>query len=253
MTYNAIQGLSMVVWIVFYIFYGKHIGLSKPKAFLAAVYTCVTTFLMIFILTWIESGFKQFGAQNAVRVFAVEIIIIYTQKFIFGIDFRKNLDYCSVWPCLWYGVGHLACLIPKCCHSFTYVEGSALYKISYALTGTALFPQQLCEAVCALIIALVMWIIMRKKNYYIGGRMFFVMLITYGVQRIFWEFFRDNNKVIIFKEFASAISTETDKAYIGISNLALWSLAMVVEGVIALIILNKLDKKAALKEATEEE
>ncbi len=246
--YKLIQALSIVIWIVFYVFYGKHMNLSKPKSLIVSLYSFVLTYFGIFILTWIESGFRDFGAQNAVRMFIFIVPIIWSETKIFNLDFRKNLDYQSLWPMIWYGLGHLACLFPYCCHSFHYNEGTTLYNISHFLTGKDMFPQQLAESICALLIALILWIALRKRNYDMGGRAFFIMLLAYGAQRFVWEFFRDNKKLVVFGKMSFAYSTETHQAVWGISNLAFWALSMVVVGTAGLIIINHIDKKAAKKE-----
>ncbi len=246
--YSLIQAISIVIWIVFYMFYGKHMNLSKPKSLIVSLYSFILTYFGIFLLTWIESGFKNFGNQNAVRAFTLIVPILWTEKKIFGLDFRKNLDYQSLWPMIWYGFGHFACMYPYCCHSFHYYEGTTLYNISHFLTGKDMFPQQLCEGICALLIALVLWLILRKHNYYIGGRAFFIMLLLYGAQRFLWEFFRDNEKVIVFKEMSFAFSSSGNQAVWGISNLAFWALFMVAIGIIGLAVLNHTDKKAAKQE-----
>ena len=74
------------------------------------------------------------------------------------------------------------------------------------------------------------------------GFAYYIMLILYGSQRFVAEFFRNNYKLIVFTEMSSA------SGVIGISNLALWALAMFVEGVIILTIMVRRDRKQRQEE-----
>lgn len=65
----------------------------------------------------------------------------------------------------------------------------------------------------------------------------FCSFALYGSQRFIFEFFRDNNKVIVFRRLYTA------NGNLGISNLALWALAMFVEGVIFIAVFYYIDKK----------
>lgn len=235
--YALIQGAAMLIYIVVLTLYGKKYGFSRAKSFLLGFLAVTVDYVVILLMTWVENGFKGFGAQNAVRVFVFNPLLIYIVAKIIKVDFRKYCDYNAFPAMLWYGLGHIACITEGCCHGFAYKEGSLMYKIAFTLTGTNMLPQQLIETIGALLIGAILLAIGYKFKFNTKGYMYFIMLILYGSQRFFFEFFRDNNKLIIIKEMVSADGN------IGISNLALWALAMFIEGVILLVVLSYIDKK----------
>lgn len=239
--YNIIQGLAMVIYIIVLAFYGKNYGFSRSKSFILGFLAVSIDYVLILLITWVENGFQSFGAQNAVRVFVFNPLLIYLVAKAFKIDFRKFGDYNAFPGMLWYGLGHLACITEGCCHGFAYNEGTFMYKVAYALTGTNMLPQQIFETVGALLIAAVLLGVGIKYKFNTKGYMYYIMLILYGSQRFFFEFFRDNNKVIVIKDMVSA------DGQIGISNLAFWALAMFIEGAVLLTIIVCFDKKREKK------
>lgn len=248
MLYSTIQVLSIIAWVVFNFVYGRRYGYSKSKSFFLAVMYVAFTWFFIFFLTWVCNGFKSFGQQNAVRAFSTLPLVAWIESKIFKIDFRDYLDCCAIGPALTYFVGHIACIFEGCCHGFEYEEGTAAYNIAMKLTGTNMLPQQAFEAFAALLVCLAVYFIAVKHNHHWGGRLLPITLIIYGVQRFFWEFLRDNDKLIIFKEMTGAVRHYPEGspvAYWGISELALWSVEMIIEGIIFIIVFNHIDKKKA--------
>lgn len=237
MTYNLIQSIAMLIYIVILTLYGKRFGFSKKQSFILGITAVIVDYNLILLLTWIENGFILFGAQNAVRVFVVNPLAIYILAKIAKVDFRALCDYNAAPAMIWYGLGHLACLIPNCCHGYAYYEGTTMYEIAMFLTGTNMLPNQLLESVAALITGIILWLITVDKNYKCKGYLYYIMLIVYGTQRFLFEFLRDNNKIIPFHRMSTA------NGYFGISNLALWAFAMVVMGVTLLAITIYHDKK----------
>lgn len=235
--YDLIQGIAMVIYIAVMAFYGKRYGFSKRKALLLGVIAIAVDYFAIMLLTWIENGFKAFGAQNAVRVFVFNPLFIWIVSRLFKVDYRKYCDFNAFPGMVWYGLGHLACLTTNCCRGFAYHEGTFLYKVAYLLTGTNMLPQQILESVGALLIAAILYGISRKRKFQTNGYMYYLMLILYGSQRFIAEFFRDNKKIIVFGDMVSA------DGVIGLSSLSLWALAMFVEGVILLTITVLVDRK----------
>ncbi len=237
--YALIQGIAMLIYVIVLTLYGKAYGFSRPKSFLLGFLAVSIDYCVILLMTWVESGFQNFGAQNAVRVFVFNPLLIFLVAKAVKIDFRKFLDYNAFPGMLWYGLGHIACITEGCCHGFEYKQGTTMYSIAQALTGTNMLPQQIIETIGALLIAAILLIVGMKYKFQTKGYMYLIMLILYGSQRFIFEFFRDNNKLIIIKDMVSA------DGQIGISNLAFWALAMFVEGVILLSVLVYVDKKKA--------
>ncbi|MBE6812203.1 MAG: prolipoprotein diacylglyceryl transferase [Ruminococcaceae bacterium] len=235
--YALIQGIAMLIYVIVLTLYGKAYGFSRPKSFILGFLAVSIDYVVILLMTWVENGFQGFGAQNAVRVFVFNPLLIYIVAKIMKVDFRKYLDYNAFPGMLWYGLGHFACLTTGCCQSFTYKEGSFMYDIAHALTGTGMLPQQILESVGALLIAGILLAVGIKYKFKTNGYMYLIMLMLYGTQRFFFEFFRDNEKLIVIKDMVSA------NGQIGISNLAFWAAAMAIEGAILLAVMVIYDKK----------
>ena len=250
--FSIIQLTSAVVWTLFNFKYCYKHGFSKLKAFLMATFNTVFAWGFIFLLGWICNDFKGFGTQNAVRAFSTLPLIMWAQSKIFNVNFRELSDRYAVGPVLTFFVGHIACIFLGCCHGFEYVEGTKMYNIAYALTKTNMLPQQLFEVIGAFLTSLIIYIIFVKKKQNTGGRLFYWMLIAYGTQRFFFEFFRDNKKLIIIKEIAGAVKHKTNgaQAYWGISELAFWALFMVAMGITFLICFHFIDKKKNAAESS---
>ena len=234
--------LAVILSTVFGIFWAKHYGIGKLKAFLLLAFSQVVAYPAVFLLTWIENGFKGFGAQNAVRFYVFSALVGLIECKIFKIDFRKCIDFQAVIPPLCYGLGHFACLAKMCCFGYHYIEGSLPYKIAHALTGTDQLPMQVLESVSALVVFVIVAIVAVKTRYKVTGKLLVLYQILFGLSRFFWEFLRDNKKMIIFAPMKNATGVEAHGAVWGISNLALWALAIALAGVILWIILKATEK-----------
>ena len=89
---------------------------------------------------------------------------------------------------------------------------------------------QIAEGITALAIAIAVIYIAARKDFCAGGSTMAWMWVLFGPTRVIWEFFRANEKL-----------------FLGLSELALWSIALSVAGVIWLI----LDKKQLNKKQGE--
>ena len=241
--FNFLQITSWLASIAFCFYYGRKIGMSKLKSVLCTIFSIVFFHMFMLFQAWVESGFQNFGAQNLVRVFAFAPIIFILEAKIFKVSFRTMSDFHAIWPMLLHGISHYACFFVGCCNGYQYVEGSLPYKIAYALTGTNELPNQIFESTAALIVTLILFIIAKKKNFNTNGRLYYIMLVIFGAQRTLWEFLRNNQKVIVFGKMPNAVNGD-----FGISNLACYSILMVLVGIGFLIAYHIIDKKKAAKE-----
>ena len=240
--YTAIHILSMVVSVAFNTYYGYKLGLTKAKAALSSAFSLALLYMTMLISPWVESGFTAFGAQNMVKTYAFAPIIFVIDCLVFKIDFKKISDMHAIWPMILHGISHFACIPEGCCGSFHLVEGTTLYNIANALTGTDMLPNQFCESVAALIIAAVIFAIAWKKKFNLNGRLFYVMIIVYGINRFCWEFLRDNNKIVVFGKMPGTVN-----GTFGLSDLSFYCIAMIVVGISFLVAFHIIDKKKAAK------
>lgn len=247
--FNFLQITSWLASIVFCFYYGRKIEMSKMKSFTCSIFSIVFFHFFMLFQAWVENGFQNFGAQNLVRVFAFAPIVFILEAKIFNVSFRTMSDFHAIWPMLLHGISHYACFFENCCIGYEYLEGTTAYKIAYALTGTNMLPNQIFESTAALIVALILFIIAKKKNFQTNGRLYYIMLVIFGAQRTLWEFLRNNEKVIVFSEMKNAVSGD-----FGISNLACYSILAVLVGIGFLVAYHIIDKKKAEKtENTETE
>ena len=88
-----------------------------------------------------------------------------------------------------HAFGRIGCFCAGCCYGRPYEGiGAVVFpEHSFALSGVKLFPIQLVEAVCLLIIAMVIFIfqIVKALNYSLD-----VYLFLYGIVRFVLEYFR---------------------------------------------------------------
>ena len=236
--YDLIQGLAIVIYLLFFTWYGKNFKISKIKSLILGICGMIVYLILVKFLAWAETGFRYFGAENGIRVYVCLPIFIYGLAKIANVKPLKLFDMQAAACVLMYGISHFACIFAGCCQGFKYYEGTIMYYIAHALTGTNMLPIQFGESVAALLVfALVFWVGI-KKNYQTNGRLFCLWYIVFGTQRFFWEFLRDNTKVIIFAPMKQA------DGYIGISNLAIWSALMAIAGVVMLVFIQNLEKNS---------
>lgn len=235
--YDLIQGFAIVIYLVFFTFYGKHFGISKIKSLVLGICGMIIYLMLVKFLAWAETGFRYFGSENGIRVYVCLPIFIFLLAKFAKVEPLKLFDMQAAACVLMYGVSHFACVFAGCCHGFAYYEGTTMYKIAHMLTGTNMLPLQIFESLTGLAVFLLVYIVGRKKNYQTNGRLFCLWYLTFGAARFFWEFLRDNVKVIRI-----APMTQAD-GYIGISSLAIWSVLMVLAGFLMLYIIHNVEQK----------
>lgn len=235
--YALINGISYIAALLFVMLYGKKYGVSKFKSVLMMICGMICYLFLLKFLAWAEGGFKSFGAENAIRAYVFLPLLIWGLSKLGKIDTLVAYDLIGMGTLLGYGVGHYACIFAGCCHGFRYYEGTFMYKIAFALTGTNMLPLQFFEATSAMLIFAILLIVAAKMKYKTNGRLFCLWFWLYGVTRFMWEFLRDNKKVVVFAPLEQADGN------IGISSLAIWSLLMVAAGVVVYLNIWKTEKE----------
>lgn len=234
--YNLIQGICYVSALLFVMFYGKKYGVSKFKSLIMMICGMICYLFLLKFLAWAEGGFKSFGAENAIRAYVFLPLLIWGLSKLGKIDTLVAFDLIGMGTLLGYGIGHYACIFAGCCHGFEYYEGTFMYKIAYALTGTNMLPLQFLEATSGMVIFAILLIVAAKMKYKTNGRLFCLWFWIFGASRFLWEFLRDNPKVIKFAPLKQA------DGYFGISSLAIWSLLMVAAGVVVYLNIRRIEK-----------
>lgn len=213
--YYVFHVLGFVSVFLFVVWYGKFVNITrKQSAYIVLIVFPIVYFLM-FVLYWMESGFKHFGGNNIVRVFIYIPLVGLLVTKIYKIEWKKVCALLSYCPLIVHGVSHFGCIFNGCCYGYSCDWG--MYN---PMRKAVLFPLQPLEALTAWGIVAILLLRQKKKNFVADGLEFPIMLILFGSTRFVWEFFRDNSKL-----------------WLGCSNLAFHALFMFIVGLVAYIII----------------
>lgn len=211
--YDVFFVAGSVVLIAFCLWNAKNykIPLKKAIPFVLVVYSVSVAWM--FFLFWAESGFKNFGGNNIVRIFVWVPVFSWPMCKLLKLDFRTMCDYLAPVICVQHGVSHFGCIFGGCCYGYPFENGIYNHVLQYKT-----FPNQPIEALIAVGIVLYIWLKEKKNDFKVTGEYYPLMLILFGYSRFLLEFLRDNQKL-----------------FLGISSLAIHALVMGVVGTIWLI------------------
>ena len=195
-------------------------GVKRLNGLSLAACTYLTAYALMLVLFWIITG--DFGGQNVIRIFLFVPLILLLYAKTFDIDFRVSLDFAAPVLCIAQAFGKIGCTVSGCCESFIEVP----WGVYNQYTETRLFPVQICEGITALIIAIAVIVMAARRSFKCRGITMAWMWVMFGSTRVIWEFFRANKKL-----------------FLGLSELALWSIALTVAGVIWIILDKRREKK----------
>lgn len=213
MTYYDFHILGFVASLIYlYLVFPKY-KVKRLNGFCLAALTYLTAYALMLVLYWIITG--RFGGQNVIRIFLFlpPILLLYANTF--GVDYKKSLDFAAPVLCIAQAFGKIGCTVSGCCESWLQVS----WGVYNPYTETRLFPVQLAEGLTALIIAITVILIAYRHKFRCRGITMAWMWVLFGSTRVIWEFFRAEEKL-----------------FLGLSELALWSVALTVAGVIWLIL-----------------
>ena len=225
MSYYGFHILGFVASLIYlYLVFPKY-GVKRVRGMSLAACTYLTAYALMLVLFWLITG--SFGGQNVIRVFLFLPLILWLYANTFGVDYKVSLDFAAPVLCIAQAFGKIGCTISGCCESWWQLS----FGVYNPCTETRLFPVQIAEGITALAIAIMVIWIASRKNFRAGGITMAWMWVMFGSTRTVWEFFRANEKL-----------------FLGLSELALWSIALSVAGVIWLILdQRKSDKKQGEK------
>jgi len=223
--YNSIVIIAFVAQLIFLIFYRKKYGITLIQSIITVLIVYPVAYFLMLVLTWIENGFQNWGANNIVRIYVyVPLICIATAKLL-KIPSRKMIDYLAPSMALQQTIGHIVCPFVGCCQGY-----ACSWGIWNPVTNTNLFPNQWLECIVSLAIVWYLVYYAKREKFAGTGKVYAIFLLTIGGTRFFLEFLRDNDKLLL-----------------GISNLALHALFMCIVGVVWLMVLYEKNKQQELK------
>ena len=213
MIYYSFHIIGFIATLLYLYWVFPKYGVNRVRGFALAACTYLTAYALMLILFWVITG--DFGGQNVIRIFLFVPLILLLYAQTFGVDFKTSLDFAAPVLCIAQAFGKIGCTISGCCESFWEVS----WGVYNPYTETRLFPVQIAEGITALIIAITVIAMASRKGFRCGGRTMAWMWVMFGPTRVIWEFFRANEKL-----------------FWGLSELALWSVALTVAGVLWLIL-----------------
>jgi len=114
------------------------------------------------------------------------------------------MDNCALFAPIFHGFARVGCFFGGCCYGIEWEHGFSAAHVEQKLTqigDVPRFPVQLLEAGCNFILALVIYLILRKGL--LKERVFYLYLLCYSVIRFFDEFLRGDE----IRGFVGALST----------------------------------------------
>lgn len=225
--YNIFFVAGGVVLMIFCFANAKNykIPLKKAIPFVIIVYAIAVAWM--FFLYWAESGFRNFGGNNIVRIFVWVPLIAWPFCKLFKLDFKTMCDYLAPVVCVQHGVSHFGCIFGGCCYSYEWAPGIWNHVLRYNT-----FPIQPIEALVAVAIVLYIWLSEKKSGFKVTGEYYPLMLILFGYSRFLLEFARDNEKL-----------------FLGISSLAIHALIMGIVGTAWLVTVRERNRRKQTRKA----
>lgn len=108
---------------------------------------------------------------------------------------------------LFHAIGRVGCFFAGCCYGIESEFGFITYNNQFvpSINGVTRFPVQLLEACGNIILSVVLFILLskREKNQKLKGNMIYIYLIAYGVMRFADEFLRGD----LIRGFVGFLST----------------------------------------------
>ena len=203
--------LGFVAVLTFGLIYYRKFKFTFVQALLIVLTVYPIAVAVMFTQYWIESGFKDWGGNNIVRVFIWIPVIALPFTKLLKVDWKKALEFLAPLPCVVHGIAHYGCIFEGCCCGYPVEFGGIWNPVS----KNYLFPVQPIEAtVAVMIVVITVWIV-RRYGYSGKSNAYPLMLIMFGSTRFALEFLRDNQKL-----------------FWGISNLAIHAFVMFVVGVV---------------------
>jgi len=206
--YDAFFAAGFVAVLIFNLVNCKNFKIKVWKAILFTVLVYTLSVLWMFFLYWAESGFKDWGGNNIVRIFIWVPLFAWPVAKLLKLDWKTCCEYIAPCLCVVHGVAHLGCIFAGCCHGYPWK-----YGIWNPQLDCKTFPVQPIEAIVAIAIVIVICVRQKRRSYDPDGLSYPLMLILFGSTRFMLEFARDN-----------------DKLFLGISSLALHALLMLIVG-----------------------
>ena len=181
---------ALLVVALISIWYRKKYNVSGLQVF----FMTVILVPLIFFAIKISKVIDGYGGFNWVRMVTFLPLLVYLASIAINMPFVKTSDFFAPHVGLYNAVAHSFCIFAGCCYGYP-----CSFGVWNEIQHDYLFPVQLCESTTSFLIFLYMIWYAKKKNYKTHGISYAQFLFLFGLTRTFWEFFRDNTKVLFGK------------------------------------------------------
>lgn len=207
-TYGILAFLGIVVAISLGVFYfSKFYDVKKEDVFYCSLFGLIGIGVgakLLYILTILPKLIQNFNNLDLKSLISALMqggfvfyggliggilgILVYSK--VFKISFKKLSMILIPTVPIFHAIGRIGCLCAGCCYGMEYHGFGSItfHNTPYAPTGIPLFPMQIVESICNLIIFIILLITYKKfKGTYIT---IFLYFILYSVIRFILEFYR---------------------------------------------------------------
>ncbi len=224
-TYGMMAFVGITVAICFGVFYFSKIHtIKKEDIFYASMYAVIGAGIgakLLYILTILPDIIKNFDVLDWKTLIPKllqggfvfyggligGILGVYIYSKISKNSFKSLANILtSVFP-IFHSIGRIGCLLAGCCHGREYNGFGSItfYNTELAPIGVPLFPMQIVESICNLIIFII--ILLTYKRFKGTYKTIALYLVLYSVVRFVLEFYRgDVTRGIIVLSISQWIS-----------------------------------------------
>jgi len=207
-TYGIIAVLGIVVAICFAEFYfSKFYDLKKEDIFYASMFALIGVGIgakLLYIITIIPDIIQNLNMLNVKTLISKILnggfvfyggliggvlgLLVYVK--IFNVSFKKLSMILIPTVPVFHAIGRIGCLCAGCCYGMPYDGfGSIIFKNTpYAPIGIPLFPMQIVESTCNLIIFII--VLLTYKRYNGTYKTIALYAVLYSIVRFSLEFYR---------------------------------------------------------------
>ncbi|MBR4941749.1 MAG: prolipoprotein diacylglyceryl transferase [Clostridia bacterium] len=216
--YSICSYIGIFSGIIFAFFYRKKYRIPVWKYLIIHAVFYYSLSLLNGLMYNIESSHDISNTGSIIRALVFIPFIAMLLGYLLRLNWKSISDFFAPVMALWIGLALWGCMFAGCCYGYP-----ARWGIYCKYYNTTAVPIQIFEAVTVLLIFAVLIIWNRKHKYCSNGKTYPLFLILFGSTRLIWEILRNN-----------------DKVWLVFSSLAFHSVFMVIVGIIAFFLFDKI-------------